>query len=207
MTMNSNTTNRIYIFKGFERFWHWAQAALIMGMAVTGFEIHGTYALIGFKAAVFWHGILAWTLIGLWIFAIFWHLTTGEWRHYIPTTEKLLSVAMFYSSGIFKGEPHPYKPTLLRKHNPLQLLAYLGFKLFMAPLIWVSGILYFFINEWTAWNLVWLDWLGLEIIAPVHVAAAFFLIIFLVGHVYMTTMGHTVFAHIKAMITGWEDQS
>jgi hypothetical protein len=24
-------------------------------------------------------------------------------------------------------------------------------------------------------------------------------------HVYLTTTGHTVFAHIKAMITGWED--
>jgi thiosulfate reductase cytochrome b subunit len=24
-------------------------------------------------------------------------------------------------------------------------------------------------------------------------------------HVYLTTTGHTVFAHIKAMITGWEE--
>jgi thiosulfate reductase cytochrome b subunit len=24
-------------------------------------------------------------------------------------------------------------------------------------------------------------------------------------HVYLTTTGHTMFAHIKAMITGWED--
>ncbi|MBT4891271.1 MAG: cytochrome B [Rhodospirillales bacterium] len=205
--MTGNTNNRIYIFKGFERFWHWAQAALIMGMAATGFEIHGTYTLLGFESAVFWHGTLAWTLIWLWIFAIFWHLTTGEWRHYIPTTEKLISVAMFYGLGIFKGEHHPYKPTQLRKHNPLQLLAYLGFKLFMAPLIWVTGILYLYINDWSAWNLGWLNWLSLELIANLHVAGAFLLIIFLVGHVYMTTMGHTVFAHIKAMITGWEEQS
>jgi hypothetical protein len=28
---------------------------------------------------------------------------------------------------------------------------------------------------------------------------------FLVGHVYMTTTGHTLFAHIRAMITGWEE--
>jgi len=24
-------------------------------------------------------------------------------------------------------------------------------------------------------------------------------------HIYMTTTGHTLFAHIKAMITGWEE--
>jgi len=28
---------------------------------------------------------------------------------------------------------------------------------------------------------------------------------FVVAHVYLTTTGHTVFAHIKAMITGWDE--
>jgi thiosulfate reductase cytochrome b subunit len=36
-------------------------------------------------------------------------------------------------------------------------------------------------------------------------AGAFFIFAFVVVHVYMTTTGHTVLAHIKAMITGWED--
>ena len=121
-------SRRIYIFKRFERFWHWAQAGLVLGMAMSGFEIHGTYSIVGFETAVTYHTTAAWALIWLWLFAIFWHLTTGEWRHYIPTTSKLLAVARFYALGIFKGEHHPYKPTQTRKHNPLQLLAYLGFK-------------------------------------------------------------------------------
>ena len=133
---------RIYIFKGFERFWHWSQAALVMFMLLTGFEIHGSYALFGFAKAVAYHGIAAWSLIGLWIFAIFWHLTTGEWRHYIPTTEKVLVVAKYYSYGIFKHEPHPFKPSSLNKHNPLQRLTYLGVLLFISPLLWISGGLY-----------------------------------------------------------------
>ena len=33
-----------------------------------------------------------------------------------------------------------------------------------------------------------------------YLITAFFFI-----HVYLTTTGHTVFAHIKAMITGWEE--
>jgi len=197
------TTKRIYIFKGFERFWHWSQALLIMGMAFTGFEVHGTYTVLGFEQAVFWHTTAAWALIALWVFAIFWHLTTGEWRHYVPTTEKLFAVIKFYGFGIFKGEHHPYKPTQVRKHNPLQLLAYLGFKLAMAPAIWVTGLLYLFYNDWAAWGLGSLD---LAIVAMLHVAAAFALIIFLVGHVYLITTGHTVFAHLKAMITGWDEQ-
>ncbi len=209
MNLATNTSveqtapKRIYIFKRFERFWHWSQAALIMAMAVTGFEIHGTYTLFGFGQAVTVHTTAAWMLIVLWVFAIFWHLTTGEWRHYIPTAEKLIAVGKFYAFGIFKGEHHPYKPTQLRKHNPMQLLAYLGFKLAMAPAIWITGLLYMYYSDWPDWGLGWLD---LSVIALLHTAAAFALIIFLVGHVYLTTTGHTVFAHIKAMITGWDEQ-
>jgi len=32
----------IYVYRAFERFWHWGQAILIMFLAVTGFEIHGS---------------------------------------------------------------------------------------------------------------------------------------------------------------------
>ncbi len=194
--------SRVYIFKAFERFWHWSQALLIMAMAATGFEIHGTYTLFGFEKAVNLHTTTAWVLIGLWVFAIFWHLTTGEWRHYIPTTDKLMAVIKFYAYGIFKGEHHPYKPTQLRKHNPLQLLAYLGFKLAMAPAIWITGLAYFYYNDWAAWGFGGIE---LWVIALLHTAAAYALLIFLIGHVYLTTTGQTAFSQIKAMITGWEE--
>ncbi len=193
---------RVYIFKGFERFWHWSQAALIMFMMLTGFEIHGSYALFGFEKAVGYHSIAAWTLIGLWIFAIFWHLTTGEWRHYIPTMEKVLVVAQYYSSGIFRHEPHPFKPSQLNKHNPLQRLTYLGVLLFVSPLIWISGWLYLFYANWTSWGLANLK---LEWVATGHTIGAFLMLAFFVSHLYLVTTGHTVTAHIKAMITGWEE--
>ncbi len=201
--MTATTLNRVYIFKGFERFWHWTQALLVIAMAVTGFEIHGTYHLVGFETATLWHSYFAWTLIGLWVFAIFWHLTTGEWRHYIPTTDKLMEVQKFYAYGIFKGEHHPYKPTVKRKHNPMQLLAYLMVKLIMFPLIWVTGLLYLFYNDWAAIGLGALD---LELIATLHTLGAFLIIIFLVAHVYLITTGHTMGAHMKAMITGYDEQ-
>ena len=56
-------TQRVYIFKGFERFWHWSQAALIIFLMLTGFEIHGTYTIFGFEKAVHLHSIAAWTLV------------------------------------------------------------------------------------------------------------------------------------------------
>ena len=193
---------RIYIFKRFERFWHWTQAALVMFMALTGFEIHGVYSVFGFRDAVDLHTTAAWILIGLWAFAIFWHFSTGEWRHYIPTTDKLLPMIRFYSTGIFAGEPHPFRPSAQSKHNPLQRLAYLGFKLGISPAIWISGLLFLFYNSWGELGIGDLD---LHWVAFVHTAAAICMVLFFIGHVYMITSGHTVFAQTKAMITGWDE--
>ena len=126
---------RIYVFKRFERFWHWSQAGLIMFLMLTAFDIHGTYTIFGFEKAVAYHTIAAWSLIGLWVFAIFWHFTTGEWKQYIPPTEKVVAMIHYYSVGIFKNEPHPFNLTQLRKHNPLQRLAYLAIMICVGPLI------------------------------------------------------------------------
>ncbi|WP_059424309.1 cytochrome b/b6 domain-containing protein, partial [Sulfuricella sp. T08] len=146
------TVERIYVFKRFERFWHWGQASLIIFMLITGFEVHGSYHFFGFAKATSLHTIAAWSLIGLWVFAIFWHFTTGEWKQYIPTTDKVVAMIKFYSVGIFTNAPHPFKATTLKKHNPLQRLAYLGVLLFIGPLLWLSGWFYLFFSDWTAWG-------------------------------------------------------
>ena len=196
---------RMYIFKRFERFWHWMQAALILFMLLTGFEVHGTYILLGWEKAANLHTTAAWTLIGLWLFAIFWHFTTGEWKQYIPTTEKVAAMMQYYSVGIFTDAPHPFRVTQLSKHNPLQRLAYLMVKLVINPLIWVSGLLYLYYNDLAATKIAGVAGLSLGSIALVHTAAAFMMLAFLIGHVYLSTTGHTPLSHIKAMITGWED--
>ena len=195
-------SERIYVFKRFERFWHWSQAALIIFLMLTAFDIHGTYTIFGFEKAVALHTTAAWTLIGLWVFAIFWHFTTGEWKQYIPTTEKVVAMMKYYLVGIFKDAPHPFKLTTLRKHNPLQRLAYLFILLCVGPLLWVTGGLYLFYDKWAAWGL---GGLSLEWVALGHTIGAFMMLAFLIAHVYLTTAGHTPLAHIKAMITGWEE--
>lgn len=193
---------RIYIFKRFERFWHWSQAALIMFMMLSGFEVHGAYKFFGFENAVAYHTTAAWTLVALWVFAVFWHFTTGEWKQYIPTLDKAEAMFKFYLIGIFTNAPHPFKQTRLHKHNPLQLLAYLLVLVVINPLIWISGWFYLFYSSWQDWGV---GWLSLEWVAFFHVLAAFMILIFFIAHIYLATAGHTPTAHIKAMITGWEE--
>lgn len=194
--------SRVMIFKRFERFWHWFQALLIFSLLLTGFEIHGSYSLLGFGDATRLHTIAAWSLIVLWLFAIFWHITTGEWRQYVPTRDGLFAVMHYYLIGTFTGAEHPYRKTTKAKHNPLQRLAYLFFKLVISPIIWVSGLLYLFYSDWPT---VLAGALNLETVALIHTAAAFAMLVFIIAHVYMTTMGHTLTSHIKPMVTGYED--
>ena len=197
------STARVMIYKRFERFWHWSQAIMVIGMMITGFEIHGTYTLMGFGKAVYWHTQIAYALLTLWAFAIVWQFTTGEWRQYLPGLRNVDAMVRYYAYGIFVGKPHPFHKTVHQKHNPLQRLAYLAFLAMMGPMIWGSGLFYMFYNDWAK---IGLDaYISLEFVAFVHTVGAFAITTFFFGHVYLTTTGHTVFAHIKAMITGWEE--
>lgn len=196
---------KVYIYKGFERFWHWTQASLILFLAITGFEVHGSFEIFGFEKAVQFHRVASWMLIGLIIFAIFWHITTGEWKQYIPTTTKLKEQLLYYVSGIFKGEKHPTIKTELSKLNPLQRMVYLSFKIILIPLTIISGIFYMLYKTIDKNNLVVVEDYPLESIAFWHTLGAILLMVFLIVHVYMTTTGETPTSNIKAMLTGYED--
>ena len=202
MDANECKMERVYLYTRFERFWHWVQGAIVLVLGVTGFEIHGTYKLLGFQRATEWHNTLGITWLVLYAFIIFWHLTTGQWKHYIPTTKRLFHVALYYMIGIFRGEPHPVPKSERIKHNPLQRLTYLGISLFLIPFQMATGLLYYTYNGWPAMGL---EELRLGLLAGLHMAGAFALLVFLVVHVYMTTTGHSVTAHIRAMCTGWEE--
>jgi len=196
---------REYVYKGFERYWHWTQALLILFLALTGFEIHGSLSFFGFEQAVAYHKAAAWALLVLIAFAIFWHLTTGEWRQYLPTRENLREQAEYYLVGIFRSAPHPTRKTALRKLNPLQKLVYLALKVLVIPVVVTSGLLYMFYRYPQRHGIAALNVKGLEAIAVLHTAGAFLLVAFLVGHVYLITTGQTLSSNLKAMITGWED--
>lgn len=194
---------RILLYRRYERFWHWSQALLVLTLLATGFEVHGSWHLLGFYKAVRMHTLAAWTLVALWVFTVFWHVTTGEWRQYVPTLERIGAMARYYAVGIFTGAPHPYHKTAAKKHNPLQRLTYLVLLALVLPLIWVSGLLYLLRALWPGLGLD--RWLTLEAVAWAHTAAAFLMLAFVIVHVYLTTTGPTVFAHIKTMLTGWEE--
>jgi thiosulfate reductase cytochrome b subunit len=198
------TVQTVIVFKRFERLWHWLQAGAIFTLLFSGLEIHGVYSLVGFESAVTVHTLAAGFLLILWAFVVFWIFTTGEWHQYMPTRKYFVTVALFYSYGIFNGEKHPYRKTYRRKHNPLQALTYFFVKFGIFPAIWISGIAYMLISFGFG-NVFSEVGIGTEVIALIHSSAAIAIMVFIIAHIYLLTTGHSFIDHVKPMIFGYDE--
>jgi len=193
---------QVKVYPRYERFWHWAQVVLITTLAVTGFGLNGVHGLIPFKAAVMLHTISALVLLALWLFTGFWMITTGTWKQFVPTAEGMLKVARFYAFGVFRGEEHPHRKRYWRKHNPLQIITYFGLTVLVFPAMWITGLLYLFYNFWEPLpnSGMWI-----EIIANLHLLAAYVIVSFVLIHVYLLTVGHGFRTHVRPMVTGFDE--
>ena len=194
---------KVLIYKRYERFWHWTQVLIIFSLALTGFEVHGTYHLFGYHRAVLLHDNLAWSYILLIIFTFFWNMITGEWKQYVPSVKLIKAQWEYYISGIFRHAPHPTKKTVYNKFNPLQRMTYFGLKIILIPLMVLSGLFYMYFSVLKSGPLEE----SLQWVSVVHLSGAFLLLGFVVGHVYLTTTGLKPLSAIKAMITGWEEMT
>lgn len=192
----------VYLYTRYERFWHWLQMLFIFVLLITGFEIHGEYKLMPFAQAVSIHSWIGLIWLIAFFFFVFWIITTGEWKQYIPTTKKMLEVVWYYMHGIFTGASHPVPKRKNAKHNPLQRMIYLALAALILPFQMLTGFLYWGYNSWADWGL---GFLALNVVAFLHMAGAFAILSFLIVHIYMTTTGHSIFSHIRAMISGWEE--
>lgn len=191
---------KVYLYKGFERFWHWTQSFLIFFLMLSGFEIHGTYQLLGYENAVRWHDNAGWAMLILIVFSIFWHFTTGEWKQYLPTVKNMKAQMAYYLTGIFNNAPHPTGKRLLSKLNPIQRLVYFSLNVMVIPVMLISGFLYLYFN----YPIGGIELDSLMPIAYIHTVGAYILITFVIIHLYLITTGRTLTSNLIAMITGWE---
>jgi thiosulfate reductase cytochrome b subunit len=137
--------------------------------------------------------------------SLFFHITTGEIRQFVPRPKgfvrRITAQAMYYLRGIFTGAAHPLAKSAKHKLNPLQQVTYVGLLNVLFPLqvltgalLWIGGVAPQVLEPIG----------GLSIIGPVHNVGSWLFLTFIVVHVYLTTTGHTPGALIKAMVSGWE---
>jgi thiosulfate reductase cytochrome b subunit len=205
---NSVVTKPVYMYRFYERLWHWTMAACIILLAFTGLEIHhtGNFTFFGLEYAAAIHNILAALLIINAFLALFYHLTTGEIRQFFRFNRYFVKEAaaqlFYYLRGIFKGDPHPIPKSMERKLNPIQQVVYTGLLNILLPFQVISGILMWGVDKWPSLS----EKLGgLTYLAPVHYLGTWLFLSFLVVHIYLTTTGHNLFSNIRAMITGYDE--
>jgi len=202
-------THRVELYTLYERLWHWLQALSIIALSITGFEIHapGAVHLLGFSAASRLHEALALFTIANGLLSLFYHLSTGAIRQFVPEPKDILSMGFvqlrYYFYGIFRGERHPFVRQPGNKLNLLQQVTYLAILNVLLPVQLATGIVMWRAGTWPRLT----ETLGgLRTIATLHVAVAWLFVSFVIMHVYLTTTGHTPLAHIRSMIVGHEPE-
>ena len=198
---------RLQLYSLYERIWHWVQAIVMLLLIATGIIIHDP-DLFGadlFATAVTAHNVLGFIVVANAIFGLFYYVTTGTIRQYLPQPRGFLVLAvqqaLYYMRGIFRNEPHPLEKTPQARLNPLQQMTYLIILNVLLPIQIVTGLLMWSGQQWPEAvmavggipTLVWIHGLGAWLFAG-----------FVVAHVYLTTTGHTPLANLKAMIFGYE---
>lgn len=192
----------IRYYGNFERLWHWSQMMLVVCLCITGFEIHDSYELFGYESAVHIHNVAGWTYAILTLLGLFWLITSGEIKQWLPTFKMLKEQAQYYTGGIFRKEAHPVHKTPDNKLNPLQRWVYFGLMLILIPLQILTGLVYMYIN--LAKSLLNIE--SVQGVAILHTLIAFLMLTFLAVHLYLITTGKKPGTNLKAMVTGYEEE-
>jgi thiosulfate reductase cytochrome b subunit len=154
------------------------------------------------------HNWVAFALIGNFFIWLLFYLFSDRNKAYHPEfniiklANESMRQALYYGHGMFKGESNPHKIDPYQKFNPLQRSLYQILMLLLLPLQFVTGILLWDVKRFT--NVI--DMVGgVRVVDTVHVLIFIFFVFYMLFHPYLATLGHTPTAHIKAMITGYED--
>ena len=202
---------KIYLHPLPVRIWHWINALSFLLLIVTGLQIRyrDVFKLTSFKTAVDIHNILGFVLLFNFFIWLIYYLVSGKFNIYIPEfsirslIEGSIRQARYYGYGIFVGEDNPHHSTPDNKFNPMQQMAYLNIMALFIPIQIATGLLMWDVKGFSQW--IGLAG-GIKIVDSVHVLLFLFFTSFLFVHVYLATLGHTAFAHIKAMISGYEEE-
>ena len=198
------------------RIWHWINALIVIALMITGIQLRApgieefarkmAVWIPEYSVAVLIHKYIGYAMALSFLFWLVYIIASGSFRtHYILRPADLPTLgkqALYYIFGVFQGSENPFTPTAEGKFNPLQKIAYGSVMLVITPVIVITGILFsdiFFFRGV-------IDWLGgVRPLDALHVVASYLFLLNLIVHLYMCTMGHHIFDHIKAMILGFEE--
>jgi thiosulfate reductase cytochrome b subunit len=200
---------RIYLHPLPLRIWHWVNALMVILLIITGIEarIPGIAALPANSTALLVHRYAGWAMVISCVFWFVYSLISGNLQRYYVIRKRdlqgIFGQAKFYLFSMFRGEENPFRPSPEEKFNPLQKLAYGTIMCIFTGVLVVTGLLFsdiFFFRKYILLLNV------MRVLDAIHVIGAYVFVLYLVVHIYMSTLGPGASSHIKAMILGYEEE-
>lgn len=201
-----NTENKIYFYPLWLRIWHGINALGIIILIITGITMNSGMedSWISFNLNIQLHNYSGAIVTLNYLLFIIGNLVTSNSKFYIVKPKNFLKRPMkqayYYAWGMFHGMKAPYPLSERRKFNPLQKYFYLLVMYIAVPLVIISGIGLMFPE--LIFNKIY-EISGVLITAVVHSAMGFFISIFLVIHIYVSSIGKSPIDNFRGIINGW----
>lgn len=199
----------MYVHPAPVRVWHWVNAIGFILLLITGMQIRfaETFTFFTLEDAIYIHNYVGFVVIGVFGLWVSYYFGTMKIKLYIPNprtfVRDVVVQAKYYGYGIFVGEKNPHVMTPENKFNAMQKKAYLGLMFVFLPAQMITGLFLWRVKRFE-------DYItllgGLKIVDSVHVILFYFFAAFMLVHFYLATLGHTPWAHFKAMLTGFEEE-
>lgn len=201
---------KLYVHPLPVRIWHWTNMSCFVLLILSGLQIRyvGEFDVIPFRSAVIIHNVVGFVLIANYLVWLIFYLVSDKKKAYHPILNPMqyfrqtMAQVRYYAYGIFMGEPSPHHVSPYHKFNPLQLLTYQVLMLILLPLQIYTGLLMWDVRLFAA--LVDASG-GVRVVDTAHVAIFIFFVGYILVHPYLATLGHTPTAHIRAMVSGYEE--
>jgi len=200
---------KIYLHPLPIRIWHWVNALGFIILILTGANIRNIVNIFSVETAVQIHSWLGFILLANYCIWLFYYLLTLNIKIYIPPlhhpiefAKKALTQAKFYGWGIMVGDQNPHHSTPDHKFNPMQQVSYLMIMALLIPVQIITGL---FLWDPKLFSPI-VNIVGIQVIDSIHIFLWIFFSAFMIVHFYLATLGHTTFAHIIAMFTGYEEE-
>ena len=202
-------SEKYYFYPVWIRLWHALNAIFCILLIASGVSMQYSSVdspLISFELAVSMHNFAGIALTISYPIFFIGNLSSSNGKHYRiklkGLIKRLSEQFRYYAFGLFKKEKAPFPVSDKQKFNPLQQISYVLAMYVAIPLLFITGwalLLPEFIMK------QFLGFSGIFLTAQLHIVMGFFVSLFLIIHLYVSTIGKSPGSNFKSIVNGWQE--
>ena len=194
----------MYLYPKWIRFWHLLNALLCLLLIFTGLNLQYSWEIIPLERATSMHNIGGIILTAGYLIFFVGNLLSPNRKHYKIRLKGLAGgmakQLYYYTIGMFRGEKNPFAVSKENKFNPVQKVSYLIIMYLCLPLIILTGWDMMFPGSI---SIMLLGTRGLVVSDLIHIVSGFIVSIFMIIHIYLSTLGPSAGSLFMSILSGY----